>query len=112
MGGRVSKRMMGPRTFRCTDMKTRKPIRKPEDHDWTGCRCTFTGELGPNGPVIGDNGRILPGDTKIKGKVTGQTYLGPSQKYNLIPDFELEVEGKSKAVMKIGLLDNNFQLTD
>lgn len=93
-------------------MKT-KTIRKPEDHDWTGCLCTFRGQLGADSrPEVGADGRVVPGETKIKGIVAGQTYLGPSGK-GQIPDFEIEVRGtKSETVLKIGLLANSFQVVD
>lgn len=89
-----------------------KPIRKPEDHDWTGCLCTFWGQLDESGcPLVGENGRAVRGDTKIKGTVVGQTYLGRDNKWN-IPDFEIELKGKSKTVLKIGLMENGFQVVD
>lgn len=93
-------------------MKT-KTIRKPEDHDWTGCLCTFRGRLGANGrPEVGQDGRVLPGETKIKGIVAGQAYLGPSG-LGQIPDFEIEVQStKNQNVLKIGLLANSFQVVD
>lgn len=93
-------------------MKT-KTIRKPEDHDWTGCLCTFQGLLDADGrPEVGPDGRVVPGETKIKGIVTGQTYQGPSGK-GQIPDFEIEVRGtRSMTVLKIGLLANSFQVVD
>jgi hypothetical protein len=92
-----------------------KTIRKPEDHDWTGCLCTFRGRLDESGrPAVGADGRVAPGETKIKGIVTGQTYLGRDNKWN-IPDFEIEVKGTkegSRAVLKIGLMANSFQVVD
>jgi len=85
-------------------------VKKPEDHDWRDCTCTFTGSISAGSPVIGADGRIEKGDIKLSGVVVDHRYLGRSQKYGMIPDFEIDVRGKSGAVLKIGLLDNNFQV--
>jgi len=86
-------------------------IRKPEDHDWRECVCTFHGKLVDGRPVLDKDGRIEKGDTKLSGVVVRQRYLGRRGE-GLIPDFEIEVRGESGAVVKIGLLENNFQVVE
>lgn len=89
------------------------PIRKPEDHDWTGCLCTFRARTGADGRLeVGPDGLVVPGELKIKGIVQSQKYLG-RQGVGQIPDFEIEVKGtKSETILKIGLLANSFQVVD
>lgn len=88
-----------------------QPIHKPEDHDWSGCLCTFRGLIVENKPVIGADGCIEKGDTKLSGIVIDQKYLGQVGS-GLIPDFEINVRGASGAVLKIKLLDNRFQVVE
>lgn len=87
-----------------------KPIRRPEDHDWTGRLCTFMAEMGEQGPEVDAAGLVRPGGTKLSGIVQGQSYRGPDP--GGIPDFTIEVRGGSGAVVEIGLLANNFQVVD
>jgi len=90
-----------------------KPIRKPEDHDWTGKLCTFMAKAKDGGglEIDAETGCVLAGELKVSGTVVGQEYRGLSG-IGSIPDFTIEVEGSSGAVVKIGLLENNFQVVD
>lgn len=88
-----------------------KEIHKPEDHDWSGCLCTFRGLIEDRKPVIGEDGCIQKGNTKLSGIVVTQRYLGQMGD-SLIPDFEIEVRGASGATLKIKLLDNKFQVVE
>lgn len=90
-------------------MKAMRQIGHPSEHDWTGQLCTFMAQIEDGRPVLTNDGRICPGTTKLSGTVTGQRYLG-NQGIGLIPNFEISVRGSSGAVVKIGLLENNFQL--
>lgn len=85
-----------------------RKVRGPGDYDWTGRRCTFLVRTEGGRPVLDAGGRLEPGETKARGTVLGQTYLGLAED-SLIPNYEVRVETKTGR-WRILLLENNFQV--
>ena len=79
------------------------------NHNWRGQRCIFEAELVDGKPVTDEDGLVRPGQSKVSGIVADQRYIG-RRGVGQIPDYQITVRGNSGTIIKIDLLDNNFQL--
>ena len=87
---------------------------KPASHetaplDWRGQRCTFEAEIMDGQLVTGENGFVRPGQSKVSGVAVDQRYTG-RKGAGAIPDYQITVRGRTGRIVKIGMLENNFQL--